>query len=80
MLTFVPHKIKEDYRKVEFFRVNKELCNNEIYKEYGIGLGTESKCPIYMNDIQVAQIDTEQIIYNDLHNYKIFLFFIQTFE
>ena len=33
MLTFVPHKIKEDYRKVEFFRVNKELCNNEIYKE-----------------------------------------------
>ena len=33
MLTFVPHKIKEDYRKVEFFRVNKELCNNEIYKD-----------------------------------------------
>lgn len=31
MLTFVPHKIKEDYRKVDFFRVNKELCNNEIY-------------------------------------------------
>ena len=33
MLTFVPHKIKEDYRKVEFFRVNKELCYNEIYKD-----------------------------------------------
>ena len=33
MLTFVPHKIKEDYRKVEFFRVNKELCNNKIYKD-----------------------------------------------
>ncbi len=33
MLTFVPHKIKEDYRKVEFFQVNKELCNNEIYKD-----------------------------------------------
>ncbi len=26
-----------------------------------------------MNDIQVAQIDTEQIIYNDLHNYKIYV-------
>lgn len=33
MLTFVPHKIKEDYRKVKFFRVNKDLCNNEIYKD-----------------------------------------------
>ena len=33
MLTFVPHKIKEDYKKVEFYRVNKELCNNEIYKD-----------------------------------------------
>lgn len=33
MLTFVPHKIKEDYKKIEFYRVNKELCNNEIYKD-----------------------------------------------
>lgn len=49
------------------------IYNNEIYKKYGIGLGTESKCPIYMNDIQVAQIDTESIIYNDLHNYKIYV-------
>lgn len=33
MLTFVPHKISEDYNKVEFYRVNKELCNNTAYKE-----------------------------------------------
>lgn len=33
MLTFVPHKIKEDFKKVEYYRVNKELCNNEIYKD-----------------------------------------------
>ena len=33
MLTFVPHKINETYNKVEFYRVNKELCNNEVYKD-----------------------------------------------
>jgi len=33
MLTFVPHKISEDYKKVEFYRVNKELCDNELYKD-----------------------------------------------
>ena len=32
MLTFVPHKISEEYKTVEFYRVNKELCNNELYK------------------------------------------------
>ncbi len=33
MLTFVPRKISEDYKKVEFYRVNKELCDNELYKD-----------------------------------------------
>ena len=33
MFTFVPHKVSESYNKVEFYRVNKELCNNEIYSE-----------------------------------------------
>ena len=33
MLTFIPHKINEDYNKVEYFRVNKELCDNELYKD-----------------------------------------------
>ena len=33
MLTFVPHKISEDYKKVEFYRVNKDLCDNELYKD-----------------------------------------------
>lgn len=49
------------------------IYNNEIYKKYGIGLGTKSKCPIYLNNIQVAQIDTWQVIHNDLHNYKIYV-------
>lgn len=33
MLTFVPHKISENYNKVEFYRINKELCNNKVYKD-----------------------------------------------
>ena len=33
MLTFVPHKISEDYKIVEFYRVNKDLCENELYKD-----------------------------------------------
>ena len=32
MLNFVHHKINETYNKVEFYRVNKELCNNKAYK------------------------------------------------
>ena len=32
MLNFVHHKINEIYNKVEFYRVNKELCNNKAYK------------------------------------------------
>lgn len=32
MLTFIPHKINEDYKKVEFYRVNKELLNCEEYR------------------------------------------------
>ena len=33
MLNFVPHKINETYKKVEFYRVNKELCNNKVYNK-----------------------------------------------
>ncbi len=33
MLTFVPHKISEDFKIVEFYRVNKDLCENELYKD-----------------------------------------------
>lgn len=36
MLTFIPNKINEDYNKVEYFRVNKELCNNELYKDLSL--------------------------------------------
>ena len=32
MLTFIPHKINEDYKKVEIDRVNKEWLNCEEYR------------------------------------------------
>ena len=49
------------------------VYNNETYKEYGIGLGKESKNPIYLNDEQIAQINKDSIVYNDLHNFKIYI-------
>ena len=33
MLTFIPHKVNEEYKKVEFYRINKELCLNKEYKD-----------------------------------------------
>lgn len=33
MLTFIPHKVNEEYKKVEFYRINKELCLNGEYKD-----------------------------------------------
>ena len=33
MLTFIPHKVNEEYKKPQFYRINKELCLNEEYKE-----------------------------------------------
>ena len=27
--------MSEDYKKVEFYRVNKELCDNELYTDLG---------------------------------------------
>lgn len=55
------------------YSYNELIYDNKFYKEYNIGLGTESKCPIYLNDNQIAQIDIDTTIYNDLYNYKIYV-------
>lgn len=83
---FRPYQIIESNNVIgEIYQTNKKtvlfsgygyntlIFNNNIYNEYGIGLGKESKFPIYFNNIQISQIDTESIIYNDLHNYKIYI-------
>ena len=33
MLTFIPHKVNENYNKVGFYRVNKELCDSKVYNK-----------------------------------------------
>ena len=33
MLNFVPHKFNENYNKVKFYRVNKELCESKVYSK-----------------------------------------------
>lgn len=47
--------------------------NGKFYKKYGIKLDGESKNPIYLNEIQVAQINKDSTVYNDLHNYKLYV-------
>lgn len=55
------------------YSYNELIYNGDCYKEYGISFGDVAKNPIYLNDMQVAQIEKEAIIYNDLHNYKIYI-------
>lgn len=52
---------------------NTLIYENNIYHEYGIGLGKEAKCPVYLDDNQIAQIEKQNIVYNDLHNFKIYI-------
>lgn len=63
MLTFVPHKINETYNKVEFYRVNKEHCNNEVYKDLSptaiLLLIVNRKSPIglFLNKTKFSYLD-----------------------
>ncbi len=52
---------------------NTLFYNSNVYNEYSIGFGKELKKVIYSNDIQVAQINQDLIIYDDLYNFKIYL-------
>lgn len=47
--------------------------NGMIFDLFPIGFGNEgSKSPIYNGNKQIAQIEKDCIVYNDLHNYRIF--------
>ena len=58
------------FSKYSYNELNYE---GKYYKEYGIGLGKEVKNTIYLNENQISQINKETIIYNDLHNFKIYV-------
>ena len=61
MLNFVYHKINDNYNKVEFYRVNKELCNNEAYKEL-------SPCAILLYSLLCDRLS---LAYSNANNNKI---------
>ena len=46
---------------------------NKIYKAFPIGLGKEGiKIPIYVGNKQIAQINKECIVIDDLHHFQLF--------
>ena len=61
MSNFVYHKINENYNKVEFYRVNKELCNNKAYKEL-------SPCAILLYSLLCDRLS---LAYSNANNNKI---------
>lgn len=61
---------KNFFSKYEYIKCN---YNEEEFKLYSIGLGSKSVCVIYKNDIQISQIEFSNVIYNDLHDYTIYI-------
>jgi len=51
--------------------LNVSIIKKE-YNIYSIVLGEKGVCPLYCNEEQIAQIEKDGIIYNDLHNYDIY--------
>lgn len=58
------------FKKFDYHQMN---LNGMIFDLFPIGFGNEgSKSPIYNGNKQIAQIEKDCIVYNDLHNYRIF--------
>ena len=51
----------------------KSIYNNKEYNSYNIGLGNKSVNCIYLDDTQIAQIEKESVVYNDLHHFEIYV-------
>lgn len=55
------------------FDYHQMKLNGMIFDLFPISFGNEgSKLPIYNGNKQIAQIEKDCIVYNDLHNYRIF--------
>ena len=63
-----------EYKKNIFSKYDyiKCLYNQKEYNLYSIGLGEKGVCSLYCNEEQIAEINKDGIIYNDLHNYDIY--------
>lgn len=61
---------KNFFSKYEYIKCN---YNEEEFKFYSIGFGDKQVCVIHKNDIQISQIEFSNAIYNDLHDYTIYI-------
>lgn len=63
-----------EYKKNIFSKYDyiKCFCDQKEYNLYSIGLGEKGVCSLYCNEEQIAQIEKDGIVYNDLHNYDIY--------
>lgn len=58
------------FKKFDYHQMKKSGITYDLFP---IGLGKDgSKSPIYQDNAQIAQIEKDCIVYNDLHTYKIF--------
>lgn len=61
---------KNFFSKYEYIKCN---YNEEKFKLYSIGFGDKQVYVIHKNDIQISQIEFSNVIYNDLHDYTIYI-------
>lgn len=55
------------------FDYTQMIKSGVTYNSFGVGLGKEGgKVCLYHGNTQIAQTDTESVIYNDLFNFKIY--------
>lgn len=70
-LIFQTEKKISLFKGYSFYEMS--YCGN-TYTMYAIGMGSKGgKMPIYCGDTQVAQIEKDCVVYNGLHNYKVYI-------
>ena len=58
------------FQKFEFHQMKN---NGLFYDLFPIDMGEDGcKCPIYRDGKQIAQVEKECVVYNDLHHYQVF--------
>lgn len=59
------------FKRYDFRQLN---YSDSVFLMYAVGLGKEGyKFPIYNENEQIAQIEKGCVVYNDLHNYKVYI-------
>lgn len=63
-----------EHKKNIFSKYDYIKCfyNQKEYNLYSVGLGERGVCSLYCEEEQIAQIEKDGIVYNDLHDYDIY--------